>query len=95
MTAGAMAVEEAASEAAVRALELRQLTDKGARLRKKKALNDLLKALADFGFTRRRSAVPAHDRTVQAWFSQVSSSIQHSCWLLFNPGCYILLCVGC
>ena len=72
MPTGAVAVEEVAGEAAARAVELRQLTDKGARLRKKKALNDLLKALAGFGFTRRRSAIPVHDRTVQQWFSQVS-----------------------
>ena len=72
-----MAVEEVAGEAAARAGELRQLTDKGARLRKKKALNDLLKALAGFGFTRRRSAIPAHDRTVQQWFSQVSTLCPH------------------
>jgi len=61
-----------AGEAAEWALELRQLTNKGARLRKKKALNDLLKALGALGLTRRRSAVPPHDRTVQAWFTQVS-----------------------
>lgn len=75
--AGTLAVEEVAGEAAARAGELRQLTDKGARLRKKKALNDLLKALAGFGFTRRRSAVPAHNRTVQQWFSQVSGLCLH------------------
>lgn len=72
MLVGAIAVEDLAGEAAARAVELRQLTDKGARLRKKKALNDLLKALAGFGFTRRRAAIPAYDRTVQQWFSQVS-----------------------
>ena len=60
-----------AGEAAERALELRGVSDKGARLRKKKALNDLLKALGALGLTRRRSAVPANDRTVQAWFTQV------------------------
>ena len=79
MPAGAVAVEQLAGEAAERALELRQLTEKGARLRKKKALIDLLKALADLGFTKRRSAVPAHDRTVQAWFSQVINlTVLHS-----------------
>ncbi len=70
---GAMGIEEVAGEAAERALELRQVTDKGARLRKKKALNDLLKALGALGLTRRRAAVPAHDRTVHAWFIQVWS----------------------
>ena len=70
---GAAGIEEVAGEAAERALELRQLTDKGARLRKKKALNDLLKALEGLGLTRRRAAVPPHDRTVQAWFTQVST----------------------
>ncbi len=66
-----MGIEEVAGEAAERALELRQVTDKGARLRKKKALNDLLKALGALGLTRRRAAVPPHDRTVHAWFTQV------------------------
>lgn len=94
MPAGALAVEEAAGEAAARALELRQLTDKGARLRKKKALNDLLKALADFGFTKRRSAVPAHDRTVQAWFSQVSGSSPTFRVLVATDRC-ISGCMGC
>ena len=75
-----MAVEDVAGEAAARAVELRQLTDKGARLRKKKALNDLLKALAGFGFTRRRAAIPAHDRTVQQWFSQVSRLTPYMMW---------------
>lgn len=68
---GAAGVEELAVEAAERSLQLRGLTDKGARLRKKKALGDLLKALAGQGLSRRRSAVPAHDRTVQDWFLQV------------------------
>lgn len=75
MPAGAAELEEAAGEAAERALQLKQLTDKGARMRKKKALNDLLRALADFGFTKRRSAVPVHDRSVQAWFSQVCKHV--------------------
>lgn len=75
-----MAVEDVAGEAVARAVELRQLTDKGARLRKKKALNDLLKALAGFGFTRRRAAIPAHDRTVQQWFSQVSRLSPYMMW---------------
>ena len=56
-----------------RALQLRQTSDKGARLRKKKALNDLLKALGEMGLSRSRSAVPVNDRTVQAWFTQVRS----------------------
>ncbi|KAL0028971.1 hypothetical protein WJX77_009058 [Trebouxia sp. C0004] len=77
-TEGAMGIEEVAGEAAERALELRQVTDKGARLRKKKALNDLLKALGALGFTRRRAAVPAHDRTVHAWFTQISPQLNES-----------------
>lgn len=78
-SAGALAVEEVAGEAAGRAVELRAVTDKGARLRKKKALNDLLKALAGFGFTRRRSAIPALDRTVPQWFTQVSTLACAAC----------------
>lgn len=70
-------MEEVAGEAASRAVELRRVTEKGARLRKKKALNDLLKALAAFGFTRRRAAVPPLHRTVPHWFSQVSLLAPH------------------
>ncbi|KAL0049173.1 hypothetical protein WJX82_008148 [Trebouxia sp. C0006] len=77
-TEGAMGIEEVAGEAAERALELRQVTDKGARLRKKKALNDLLKALGALGLTRRRAAVPPHDRTVHAWFTQISPQLEES-----------------
>lgn len=68
-------MEDLAAEAAERSLELRGLVEKGARLRKKKALGDLLKALTEVGVSRRRSAVPPEDRTVQAWFLQVSLSI--------------------
>lgn len=64
-------MEELAGEAAERSLQLRGLTEKGARLRKKKALGDLLKALAGQGLSRRRSAVPVQERTVQDWFLQV------------------------
>ena len=56
---------------AQRALELRGAADKGARSRKKKALTDLLHALAAAGLSRQRSAVPSVERSVHAWFTQV------------------------
>ncbi|KAK9820997.1 hypothetical protein WJX81_006213, partial [Elliptochloris bilobata] len=62
--------EALAGEAAQRALELRGLTERGARARKKKALTDFLRALEAAGASRRRSAVPAAERSVQAWFEQ-------------------------
>ena len=70
--AGAAAVDALAAEAAERALALRGDAEKGARARKKKALTDLLKALGAAGVSRRRSAVPAAQRGVQAWFQQAS-----------------------
>ncbi len=59
------------AEAAQRALELRGLSEKGAAPRKKKALTDLLKALQEAGVSRRRSAIPADQRSVHSWFAQV------------------------
>lgn len=86
LLSGASGVEQLAAEAAERSLQLRGLTDKGARLRKKKALGDLLKALQGQGLSRRRSAVPVQDRTVQDWFLQArkqhqlqSKTLQRSC----------------
>lgn len=69
----AASVDALAAEAAQRALELRGLTAKGARLRKKKALTDLLEALQAAGASRHVSAVPAAQRTVHSWFTQVGS----------------------
>ena len=63
-------LEALAGEAAQRALELRGLAERGARARKKKALTDFLRALEAAGVSRRRSAVPAAERSVQAWFEQ-------------------------
>ena len=64
-------LEALAGEAAQRALQLRGLAERGARARKKKALTDFLRALEASGASRRRSAVPAAERSVQAWFEQV------------------------
>jgi len=55
-------------------VELRNLTEKGARARKKKALIDFMHALDQAGISAKRSAVPAAERSVHAWFSQVRSS---------------------
>jgi len=63
-----------AGEAAARALELRGLAERGARARKKKALTDFLRALEAAGASRRRSAVPAAERSVQAWFEQARAA---------------------
>lgn len=76
--AGAQAIDELAAEAAQRATELRTLTAKGARLRKKKALTDFLDALQAAGASRFASAVPLHDRSVHAWFAQVRCSLGNS-----------------
>lgn len=67
---GAGALDSLAGEIAQRALELRGLSDKGARARKKKALVDLLAALQAAGLSRQRSAVPATERSVHSWFAQ-------------------------
>ena len=69
--AGALQLDEVASVAAARALQLRATNEKGSRARKKAALTDLLRTLAAVGVSKLRSAVPASDRTVQAWFRQV------------------------
>lgn len=68
---GALQLDEVAGVAAARALELRENNEKGSRARKKAALTDLLRTLAAVGVSKLRSAVPASDRTVQAWFRQV------------------------
>ena len=67
------------AEAAQRALELRGLSEKGAAPRKKKALTDLLKALQEAGVSRRRSAVPADQRSVHSWFAQVGLASLSMC----------------
>ena len=64
-------LDDLAGEAAQRALELRGLAEKGARSRKKKALVDFMHALAAAGASAKRSAVPATERGMHAWFSQV------------------------
>ena len=68
---GAQMLDDLAGEAAQRALELRALAEKGARSRKKKALVDFMRALAQAGASAKRSAVPAAERGVHAWFAQV------------------------
>ncbi len=73
ISAGAGA-DALAGEAAARALELRGLAERGARARKKKALTDFLRALEAAGASRRRSAVPAAERSVQAWFEQARAA---------------------
>ena len=59
---GARDVDSLAAEAAWRAAELRSDTAKGAKLRKKKAVTDLLRALQDLGLSRRAADVPAGKR---------------------------------
>jgi midasin len=66
----ALQLDDLAATAASRALALSTDTTKGARLRKKKALTDLLHAIGDAGFSKRASDVPAGDRDAAAWFSQ-------------------------
>ena len=61
---GATGLDELAAEAAQRALELRGLSEKGARARKKKALVDFLHALGETGVSHRRLAVPTAERSV-------------------------------
>ena len=70
---------------AQRALELRGLTEKGARARKKKALIDFMRALEQAGVSAKRSAVPAAERSVHAWFSQVWLHYPRV-WLLGHDG---------
>ncbi len=84
--AGALEVDEAAGFAAAFALELRDSgAAKGARARKKAALHDLQEGLAALGASHLRSAVPAHDRAVQAWFRRVWFSAPLSILLLGVP----------
>ena len=64
-------VDDLAGTIAQRATELRWVVAKGARAQKKRALTALLEALQAAGASRRRSAVPAAERTVQSWFRQV------------------------
>lgn len=71
--AEAGALDALAGEVAQRALELRGLTEKGARSRKKKALTDLLHALGTAGLSKQRSAIPSSERSVHSWFTQVCS----------------------
>ena len=71
-------LDDLAGEAAQRALELRALAEKGARSRKKKALVDFMRALAQAGASAKRSAVPAAERSVHAWFSQVPPLATHA-----------------
>jgi midasin len=66
----ALQLDDLAATATSRALSLSTDTTKGARLRKKKALTDLLHALGDAGFSKRASDVPAGDRDAAAWFGQ-------------------------
>ena len=68
-------MDDLAGEVAQRALELRGLTEKGARARKKKALIDFMRALDQLGVSAKRSAVPTAERSVHAWFSQVRCHI--------------------
>ena len=69
---GGVEVDDLAGTVAARATELRALTAKGARAQKKRALTALLEALQAAGASRRRSAVPAAERSVQSWFRQAS-----------------------
>lgn len=65
-------LEQLCGTAIETSLQLRSLTTKGARLRKKKALVDSLQALNELGFSYKRSAVPAAERSTHAWFLKVS-----------------------
>ena len=71
--AASIQLDELATHAAQYSLELRKLTEKGARLRKKKALVDFLQALSEAGISHKRNAIPPSERTVHSWFSQVSN----------------------
>ena len=67
---GSSCLEELSTDLIETSLELRAVTDKSAKLRKKKALVDLFKYLEQLGLSRRKTAVPASERTVQSWFQQ-------------------------
>ena len=69
--AAATGLEDLASQAARHALDLRSLTEKAARSRKKKALVDFLQALGQLGVSHHRSAIPAAERGIHSWFIQV------------------------
>lgn len=69
--AGGREVDELAGTIAARATELREVQGKGARAQKKRTLAVLVEALQAAGVSRLRSAVPATERSVQAWFRQV------------------------
>lgn len=66
-TSSILAADDLASQAAARAVELREDISKGAKARKKKALTDLFHALIDAGVSKRRTAVPAEYRGVASW----------------------------
>lgn len=78
---GGVAVDGMATTIAARASELRGMAGKGARAQKKRALTALAEALQGAGVSRRRSAVPAAERSVQSWFRQV-----HAIGLRVPPG---------
>ena len=67
-----------AAAAAERALLLSQDSTKGARLRKKKALTDLLAALGEAGASKRASAVPPDDRAPSDWFTLPPPALEGS-----------------
>jgi midasin len=79
----ALQLDDLAATAASRALSLSTDTTKGARLRKKKALTDLLHALGDAGFSKRASDVPSSDRDAAAWFGHSQPCLASS--LLLQP----------
>jgi len=66
-TSSMLAADDLASQAASRALELREDISKGAKARKKKALTDLFHALIDAGVSKRRTAVPSEYRGAASW----------------------------
>lgn len=68
---GGLQVDDVAATIAGRAVELKSLVSKGAKARKKMAVTALLEAMANLGVSKRRSAVPALERSVQSWFRQV------------------------
>lgn len=78
--AGGREVDELAGTIAARATELREVQGKGARAQKKRALAALVEALQTAGVSRLRSAVPATERSVQAWFRQVRPLSVLSAW---------------
>jgi hypothetical protein len=84
--ADAGSLDSLAGEVAQRALELRGAADKGARSRKKKALTDLLQALAAAGLSKQRSAVPSAERSVHSWFTQVHAHPLHMASALASCG---------